>query len=48
MAELLRAAGFSAAAPIALDGGELVVKIWTAKRRALAANPKTPALEVAS
>jgi ArsR family transcriptional regulator len=46
MAELLRAAGFSAAAPIALEGGELVVKIWLGKRRAAAASPaKPPALE---
>ncbi|MBU7578942.1 MAG: metalloregulator ArsR/SmtB family transcription factor [Porphyrobacter sp.] len=46
MAELLRAAGFVTAAPIALEGGALVVKIWTAKRRA-SANPKTAALETA-
>jgi ArsR family transcriptional regulator len=46
MAELLRAAGFSASAPIALEGGALVVKIWLGKRRAAAASPaKTPALE---
>ena len=48
MAELLRGAGFIATAPIALDGGELVVKIWLGKRRAAAATPKTPALETAS
>lgn len=51
MAELLRAAGFTATAPIALEGGELIVKIWIGKRRASAANPassgKTPALETA-
>jgi ArsR family transcriptional regulator len=34
MAELLREAGFAASAPIALAGGELVVKIWLGKRRA--------------
>lgn len=44
MAELLRAAGFTASDPIALEGGELVVKIWLGKRRALSAAPsKTPA-----
>ncbi|MEL7446455.1 MAG: metalloregulator ArsR/SmtB family transcription factor [Pseudomonadota bacterium] len=31
--DLLRSAGFSAKAPIALDGGELVVKIWIGARR---------------
>lgn len=30
---LLSDAGFTASAPIALDGGELVVKIWIGKRR---------------
>ena len=30
---LLRDAGFSARAPVALDGGELVVKIWIGQRR---------------
>lgn len=44
MAELLRAAGFAPAAPVALEGGPLVVKIWTARRGA-AASPKSPALE---
>ncbi|MDP2129275.1 MAG: metalloregulator ArsR/SmtB family transcription factor [Erythrobacter sp.] len=34
MADLLRAAGFTAATPIALEGGELIVKIWIGKRRA--------------
>ena len=34
MADLLRAAGFAVAAPITLDGGELIVKIWIGKRRA--------------
>lgn len=48
MAELLRAAGFAASAPIALDGGELVVKIWLGKRRAASsASAKAPALETA-
>lgn len=47
MADLLKAAGFAAAAPTALEGGALVVKIWTAKRRPSAANLKTPALETA-
>jgi ArsR family transcriptional regulator len=46
MAELLKGAGFAASAPTALEGGSLVVKIWTAKRRA-AATPKTAALESA-
>ena len=47
MAELLKAAGFVAAPPLALEGGELVVKIWTAKRRAAPASAKSPALETA-
>lgn len=47
MAELLRSAGFAAAAPIALEGGALVVKIWTARRRPAPATPKTAALESA-
>ncbi|MFO6446090.1 ArsR/SmtB family transcription factor [Erythrobacter sp. NE805] len=47
MAELLRGAGFTAGPPLALEGGELVVKIWTARRRAHAAMLKTPALESA-
>ena len=42
MADLLRGAGFAPAAPLALEGGTLVVKIWTAKRRAAPAS-KTPA-----
>lgn len=33
MQGLLRGAGFSARDPIALDGGELTVKIWIGKRR---------------
>jgi len=47
MTELLRGAGFAAAAPLALEGGALVVKIWTATRRADASPKKTPALETA-
>ncbi len=47
MAELLKAAGFATAPPLALEGGPLVVKIWTAKRRAAPASPKTAALETA-
>ena len=42
MAELLRGAGFSVSPPLALEGGPLVVKIWTAKRRPAPAL-KTPA-----
>lgn len=41
MAELLRAAGFTVSAPLALEGGELIVKIWIGKRRASAASLKT-------
>ncbi len=47
MADLLRAAGFALTAPIALDGGELIVKIWIGKRRAAAGSAKTAALESA-
>lgn len=47
MAELLRGAGFIASPPKALEGGALVVKIWTAKRRAAATPAKSPALETA-
>jgi ubiquinone/menaquinone biosynthesis C-methylase UbiE len=48
MAELLHAAGFTAREPRALAGGALVVKIWTATRRAdPASTPTTPALETA-
>ncbi len=47
MAELLRAAGFAASAPQALEGGALVVKIWLGKRRAAPTSSKTPALETA-
>jgi len=34
MRNLLRSAGFSPSDPVALEGGELVVKIWIGKRRA--------------
>ncbi|TAD75001.1 MAG: methyltransferase domain-containing protein [Sphingomonadales bacterium] len=46
MAELLKLAGFSVNAPVALEGGALVVKIWTAKRRATASvsTPRTSAV----
>ncbi len=48
MAQLLKDAGFIAAAPLALEGGELVVKIWTAKRRPVPATPASaPAKEPA-
>ncbi len=44
MAELLGTAGFTASEPIALGGGELVVKIWIGKRRAVPApSPRTSA-----
>lgn len=33
LAKLLREAGYAARAPIALEGGELVVKIWLGQRR---------------
>lgn len=46
MADLLKGAGFVANPPHALEGGQLVVKIWTATRRA-SATLKTPALESA-
>ena len=39
MQSLLRSAGFAAAEPISLEGGELVVKIWLGKR---SADPATP------
>lgn len=47
MAELLRAAGFAAAAPTALEGGELVVKIWIGTRRAPVPPASAPAKETA-
>ncbi|WP_299194235.1 metalloregulator ArsR/SmtB family transcription factor [uncultured Erythrobacter sp.] len=44
MRELLRAAGFTPSDPIALEGGELVVKIWLGKRRGTpSATTSTPA-----
>ena len=45
MADLLRAAGFAASAPTALEGGALVVKIWIGQRRPAAApaSAKEPA-----
>ena len=42
MRDLLKAAGFKPAKPIALEGGELVVKIWTATRTGLPTSPSTP------
>ena len=39
MAELLRAAGFAASTPIALEGGDLTVKIWLGTRRAGSSSP---------
>ncbi|MFN3864177.1 MAG: ArsR/SmtB family transcription factor [Erythrobacter sp.] len=39
MAELLRNAGFAASTPIALEGGDLTVKIWLGTRRAGSASP---------
>lgn len=47
MADLLEAAGFSPNAPQSLEGGPLVVKIWTARRGTAPASPKSPALETA-
>jgi ArsR family transcriptional regulator len=47
MAELLKGAGFTASPPTALEGGALVVKIWTATRRSPAVSKKSPALESA-
>lgn len=38
MADLLRAAGFAASAPVALEGGDLTVKIWLGTRRATPAS----------
>ncbi|MBD2840828.1 ArsR/SmtB family transcription factor [Erythrobacter rubeus] len=45
--DLLRSSGFTARDPIALEGGELIVKIWLGKRRDLpeSHNPATPAKE---
>ncbi len=53
MTDLLRVAGFAVTTPLALEGSELVVKIWIGKRRAAAASSsaqtpaKSPALETA-
>lgn len=46
MADLLHAAGFTSGTPLALEGGALVVKIWTATRCAAGSSgaaQKTPA-----
>lgn len=42
MASLLRASGFTAREPIALEGGELVVKIWIGQRKGAPAGEPTP------
>lgn len=48
MRNLLRGAGFTPKDPIALEGGELVVKIWIAKRRSSPlSQTKTPSLKEA-
>ena len=48
MADLLAAAGLAPHDPLALEGGKLVVKIWTATRRPEPASvTTTPALETA-
>ena len=48
MAELLRDAGFAASAPIALEGGDLTVKIWLGTRRPATSSPASaPAKETA-
>jgi ArsR family transcriptional regulator len=47
MSDLLKAAGFVADPPRALEGGDLTVKIWTAKRRTVAAPASAPAKETA-
>jgi len=50
MASLLRSGGFTPADPIALEGGELVVKIWLGTRRGAGRAPRDrpPATAVAS
>lgn len=48
MQGLLRSSGFAASEPIALDGGELVVKIWLGKRRANPAEATAPRKEARS
>ncbi|MBV7266091.1 ArsR/SmtB family transcription factor [Erythrobacter ani] len=47
MRDLLRSSGFSAREPVALEGGELIVKIWLGTRRNLpeSQNSTTPAKE---
>ncbi len=45
MKDLLRSAGFSVREPIALEGGELVVKIWLGKRRKLPSDQVIPVKE---
>ena len=45
MRDLLRGAGFAARDPIALEGGELTVKIWLGKRRETPASTLSPALK---
>lgn len=42
MAGLLRRSGFTTRDPIALDGGELVVKIWIGQRKASSSGEPTP------
>lgn len=43
MAELLRGAGFTVSPPTALEGEELIVKIWIGKRRSASLAVKAPA-----
>ncbi|MDE1915065.1 MAG: ArsR family transcriptional regulator [Sphingomonadales bacterium] len=43
MADLFTAAGFAPAAPIALPGGQLTVKIWTGRRTGQPVAPPIPA-----
>ena len=46
MASLLRGAGITPSAPISLDGGELIVKIWIGKRRGTPApSPRAHAVQ---
>ena len=42
MATLLRRSGFSARDPIALDSGELVVKVWIGQRKGALSDQATP------
>ncbi len=46
MRDLLHGAGFSARAPIALEEGELVVKIWIGQRRAKVAADTSPSSRI--